>query len=101
MEIGKGGRINGWVGWEGSECCSQGHNGGENPLTIRRPIQRLFPLEFNEQEQLNQEHSDLLVAVPEGGFDQAQNQGDNVEKETTGEGDYNRDTTKKPSICPC
>ena len=38
---------------------------GANPLIIRRPIKRLYPLELSEQERLDQEHSDSVVAVPD------------------------------------
>ena len=59
---------------------------GANPLIIQRPIQCLFPLEFNEQERLDQEHSDLVIAVPCGVSDstvQAQNENNNMEERGT------------------
>ena len=57
---------------------------GTNPSTIRRPIQRLYPLEFNEQERLDQEHPDPVVAVPGDSGSTAQIQyGDGIMEKTS------------------
>ena len=55
---------------------------GENPIIIRRPIQRLYPLKFSKPERLDQENSDLLRPVPGGDSDSTAQ----VQDERTGKG---------------